>query len=92
MGAVLRRPAVVAILYAFFLETFMGNMPGHLKRLSISFYARCLMFENGARFGVQPERPLIYLPVSGTMAFWVLIGTTIGLLAAGMLMISRREY
>src|SRR5439155_17374495 len=43
MGALFRRPAVVAILYAFFLETVMGNLPGHLKRGSISFYMRCLM-------------------------------------------------
>src|SRR5262249_10552724 len=32
LGAWLRRAAVVAILYAFFLETLMGNMPGYLKR------------------------------------------------------------
>src|SRR5262249_14671092 len=45
MGAWFRRAAVVAIVYSFFLETFMGNMPGHWKRASISFYTRCLMFE-----------------------------------------------
>src|SRR5262245_60258996 len=38
LGACLRRAAVIALLYAFFLETIMGNMPGQFKRLSISFY------------------------------------------------------
>ena len=40
-----RRASVLALLYAFFIETIMGNMPGHFKRLSISFYTRCLMFD-----------------------------------------------
>ena len=49
LGACLRRPAVLALLYAFFIETIMGNMPGQFKRLSISFYTRCLMFERATR-------------------------------------------
>ena len=57
MGAWFRRAGVVAILYAFFLETIMGNMPGYFKRLSISFYTRCLMFDRAHDFGIQPERP-----------------------------------
>src|SRR5487761_191190 len=38
MGAFFRRPAVAAIVYAFFLEVIFGNMPGYLKRISIGFY------------------------------------------------------
>ena len=55
MGACLRRAPVLAILYAFFFETIAGNLPGHLKRLSLSFYARCLMFDRAHAFGLQPE-------------------------------------
>ena len=40
MGACVRRAPVLAILYVFFFETIAGNLPGHLKRLSISFYTR----------------------------------------------------
>jgi ABC-type transport system involved in multi-copper enzyme maturation permease subunit len=65
MGACLRRAPVLAILYTFFFETIAGNLPGHLKRLSISFYARCLMFDRAHAFGLHPDRPNIYLPVSG---------------------------
>jgi ABC-2 type transport system permease protein len=92
MGACLPRAPVLAILYAFFLETIAGNLPGHLKRLSISFYARCLMFDRAHSFGIQPERPGIYLPVSGPVALGVLIGVTVALLLVGMVWFARKEY
>jgi ABC-2 type transport system permease protein len=92
MGAIFQRAAVVAILYSFFIETILGNLPGHMKRLSLNFYTNCLMFERAHDFGVRPERPQIYLPVSGTIACWVLIGVTATTLALGMYLFSRREY
>jgi hypothetical protein len=92
LGAMLRRAAVVAILYAFFLETVMGNLPGYLKRLSISFYTRCVMFDRAGDFGIRPERPESFLPVGGTTALVVLAGATVVLLAAGVALFARREY
>src|SRR5262249_7087403 len=38
IGAFFKWPAVVALVYSFFLETLMGDMPGYLKRASVSFY------------------------------------------------------
>src|SRR5262249_8794393 len=35
-GACLRRASLVALLYAFFLETIAGTLPGLLKRLGVS--------------------------------------------------------
>jgi ABC-type transport system involved in multi-copper enzyme maturation permease subunit len=92
LGAWFRRAAVVAILYAFFLETIVGNLPGYLKRLSISFYTRCLMFDRAQEFGVGPDRPLTFIPVGGTTAALVLAGATVLLLLAGMALFARREY
>ena len=92
LGAWLRRAAIVALLYAFFIETVMGNLPGHLKRLSLSFYTRCLMFDRAHDFGVRPERPDFYLPVSGTTAAWILAGTTVAFLGIGMWWFARSEY
>jgi hypothetical protein len=92
VGAIFRRAAVVAIVYSFFLETFLGNMPGYLKRVSISFYTRCLMFDVAHQYGVQPEKPSVYLPVDGTTACLVLAGVTVALLLAGMAWFSRAEY
>jgi ABC-2 type transport system permease protein len=91
-GAYFRRPAVVAILYSFFLETLLGNMPGYLKRVSIGFYARCMMFEAAQGYGVQPEKPSVFLPVAGSTALVVLVIVTLGLLALGTVLFSRSQY
>jgi ABC-2 type transport system permease protein len=69
-----------------------GNLPGHIKRFSISFYVRCLMFDGAHQIGVQPERSAIYLPVSGPFALAVLITATFAFLAVGMVVFARREY
>lgn len=92
LSAWLHRPAVAGILYAFFLETIAGNLPGHLKRLSISFYTRCLMFERAHEFGYHPERPSVFLPVSGTTALIVLASATVLFLGFGLWVFSRKEY
>jgi ABC-2 type transport system permease protein len=92
MGAFFRRPAVAAIVYAFFLEVIFGNMPGYLKRISIGFYTRCIMFDAASAYGIQPERPEIFLPVDGTTALAVLLGVTLALLGIGMVVFSRSQY
>jgi ABC-2 type transport system permease protein len=91
-GAYFRRPAVVALVYSFFLETLLGNMPGYLKRVSIGFYARCMMFEAAQDYGVQPEKPSVFLPVDGTTALIVLVTLTVSLLALGAVLFSRSQY
>jgi len=92
MGACFRRAAVVALVYSFFLETIVGSMPGYMKRLSIGFYTRCLMFDAAHGYGVDPEKPSIYLPVDGFTAWSVLLGVTAVFLLAGMVIFSKREY
>jgi hypothetical protein len=92
MGACFRRAAVVAIVYSFFLESFLGNMPGYMKRVSIGFYARCLMFESAQDYGVCPQNPGVYLPVDGATAWAVLLGGTALLLTVGMVIFARTEY
>lgn len=93
MSACFRRPAVVAIVYTFFLETVLGNMPGYMKRVSVTFYTRCLMFGPLDSLGVAPpERASVYMPVSGLVAAWVLAGITIVMLVAGMVVFSRAQY
>ena len=83
IGAAFRRPAVVAIIYSFCLETVLGNLPGYLKRLSVSFYARCMMAERASQYGIETERSGVYLPVDGTTALVVLIGAAATLVVVG---------
>jgi ABC-type transport system involved in multi-copper enzyme maturation permease subunit len=92
LGALFHRAAVIGLLYAFFVETVVNILPGHLKRVSISYYTRCLMYEHAHALGVRPERPTIYQPVSGDTALWVLVGAVVVLLLVGMLLFSRKEY
>ncbi len=92
IGAWFRRPAIIALVYAFFLETIMGNMPGYFKRVSVSFYTRCMMYDAASSYGVQPESPAVYVPVSGTTAAAVLLGATVLLLMVGMYLFNRTEY
>lgn len=92
MGAWFRRPAVAALVYSFFLEVILGNMPGFLKRISIGFYTRCLMYDAARAFGIQPERPEIFLPVEGTTALAVLLGLTVALLGIGTVIFSCSQY
>jgi ABC-type transport system involved in multi-copper enzyme maturation permease subunit len=100
VGAVTRRAAVVAIVYSFFLETIMGNMPGYLKRVSVNFYVRCMVLGNlktyitkecGGEFQVALDQD-VYLPVDALSAWLVLMAVTAGLLAAGMIVFQRSEY
>jgi hypothetical protein len=92
IGAWFRRPAVVAIVYSFCLEVVLGNMPGYLKRVSVGFYARCLMYARAEEFGIQPDKPGVFLPVDGVVAAAALVGTTVALLALGMWLFSRTQY
>ena len=92
MGACFRRAAVVALVYSFFLETILGSMPGTMKRISLSFYTRCLMFDAAQPYGVHPEKPSIYLPVDRVTAWSVLAIVTAVLLISGMVIFARSEY
>jgi len=92
MAACFRRPAVLGLVYAFFLEVLLGNLPGYLKRVSIGFYTRCMMFENAGDFGIQPENPRVYLTVSGTTAQVVLGLVTVVMLLLGTIVFTRSEY
>jgi hypothetical protein len=92
IGAYFRRPAIVALVYSFCLEMVLGNLPGYMKRVSISFYARCLMFEQASEYEIEPANPLVFLPVDGMVALTVLIGAAVALLLLGMWVFSTAEY
>jgi ABC-type transport system involved in multi-copper enzyme maturation permease subunit len=92
MGAVFRRPAILAIVYSFCLEVVLGNMPGYMKRISVGFYARSMMYERANEFGIQPDKPGVFLPVEGFLAAGVLLGATAVLVGLGMWIFSRKQY
>jgi ABC-type transport system involved in multi-copper enzyme maturation permease subunit len=90
-----RRATIVSLGYALFLETFLGNMPGIVKRLAISFYAQCLVFERGGPLGVAPtggRNPALFQPVTGQTAQLVLAIAALAFVVLGLSLFSRREY
>jgi ABC-2 type transport system permease protein len=92
LSAAFRHAAVLALLYSFFIEMVVGNLPRDLKRFSISFYMRCMMYDEAGGFGVRPDNPLVYQTVSGTTACLVLVSATVVLLAAGAVLFAHKEY
>lgn len=91
-SAASRWPTVIGLVYCGFLETLLGDMPGLLKRASVSFYVRCLVFDAASDYGISPDKPSVYLPVSAAVAWTVLAAITVGALLIGMLVFSRTEY
>ena len=63
-----------------------------MKRVSLSFYTRSLIFDAAANYGVTPEKPSVYLPVEGSTAWVVLLSLTAAFLLLGMIRFSRAEY
>ncbi len=94
-GAIFRRATIVALGYALFLEVFLGNMPGIVKRVAINFYVQCLLFDAASPLGVSasgPHNAAIFQPVTAGTAQLVLIAATVLLFLLGGWTFSRREY
>lgn len=91
IGAWFRRSTVVAVVYAFVVETIIGNMPGFMKRASITFYSKCMVYDRDVP-GIRVENPGLYLPVEGDTAVRVLALVSLGCFLMGLLVFSRREY
>ncbi len=95
VGVTFRRATIIALAYALFIETLIGNMPGIAKRLAISFYTRCLIFDAGAEFGIGasgPSDPNLFIPIAADSARTILCLLGGGLLLAGLLVFTFREY
>lgn len=93
-GALFPRPSIVGLLYAFFFETLLSELPipGTLKRLSINYYTRCLLYSAAETRDVPVESSSLFVPVSPTTAWAVLLGATVGLTVLGMWLFAKMEH
>ncbi len=91
-SAATRRPTVVGLVYCFFLETLLGDMPGLMKRVSVSYYVRCVIFDAAAGLGIHPDKPSVYMPVTGATAWTVLAVITVTSVVLGAWFFERSEY
>jgi hypothetical protein len=92
IGALFRRPVVVGLVYVFFFEALVGTLPGSLKLLSLSFYARCLMYNGAVAAGYPADMLEVAQPVSSQTAWAVLAAATVGLSVLGAWRFARSEY
>ncbi|MBI4583786.1 MAG: ABC transporter permease [Planctomycetes bacterium] len=82
-AAAFRHSMLISVTYVFFVEVFIGNVPGILKRVSIHFYTSSMVYEAGEAIGVQPPSRIIFQPLEGDLARWVLLGIALGFLLLG---------
>jgi ABC-type transport system involved in multi-copper enzyme maturation permease subunit len=95
VGAVFRHGTIISLAYWFFLEVLFGNMPGIIKRVSVAFYVRSMIYEAGEHLEIGPMGRVareMFLPVTADTAQFVLTLGTAGLLFLGLVTFTRREY
>ena len=81
-SAWVRRATFLSLAYALMIETLTGNIPGFVKRITVSFYAKSWLYESGEPLGLAPKEGValsLFDPVSAATAQWVL-----GLASAGL--------
>jgi ABC-2 type transport system permease protein len=93
IGALFRRPAVVGLVYVFFFETLVANLPGSLKQFSLNYYVRSLMYNEATAVAgtAAPASLDVYAPADPLTAWATLAFATLALTAVGMVLFSRQE-
>jgi ABC-2 type transport system permease protein len=92
VGAVFRRPVVVALVYVFFYEALVAALPGSLKLLSLSYYVRSLMYNAASAADYPTDLMDMVSSVPDANAWAFLAVVTTGLTALGMWLFTRSEY
>ncbi len=90
LAAAFRHSTLIAVAYVFFVEVFLGRVPGIMKRVSISFYTWSMVYDHAAPAGLKPVP--IFLPLEGETARTVLLAVACGFVIVGAWVFSRREY
>ncbi len=93
VGAVFRRPAVLGLVYIFFFETLVANLPGSLKQLSLNYYVRSLMYNEASDVAqaTASESLDVYAPADPATSWITLTLAAAALTGLGMWLFSRAE-
>ncbi len=92
IGALFRRPVVVGLVYVFFFESLVAALPGSLKKVSLNFYTRCLMYNEATAAGYPGDMLDVSGPVGPATAWATLAAATVGLTILGMYLFARTEH
>jgi len=92
-GAVLKRPLVVGLIFAFGWEQVALLMPGYLKRFTLAYYVQALVPHAMPSDGPASLLQAVFreVPSAGTALFWLFFVLIVSLFLAARA-IERREY
>jgi ABC-type transport system involved in multi-copper enzyme maturation permease subunit len=85
-----RYATIIALLYAVFMETLLGNLPGIVKRVVVNYYGRSIMYAAGEAEGAR--MPNGFQPLSLEVSTWALAGIAVVGVILACIVFSRREY
>ena len=93
VGAVLRRPLVVGLVFAFGWEQAVLFMPGYLKRFTVAYYLQGLVPHASPSDGVVSllQSVMSETPTTSTAVFWLTV-VVAGCLILAARAVERREY
>ena len=94
VGAWMKRPLVVGLVFTFGWEQFAMLMPGYLRRFSLAYYLQALVpHAMPAAEGVASLLRTVFTDTpSAPLSLLVLSAVTVGSLALAMRIIERKEY
>ena len=93
IGAVLKRPLVIGLIFAFGWEQMALLMPGYLKRFTLAHYVQALVPHAMPAEGAASLLQAVFrdVPSAGTALFWLFFALAVSLFLATRA-IERREY
>ncbi len=95
LGAMFRHGTILSLAYWFFLEVLLLQMPGTVKRITVSYYIHCMLYDAGSSFKLGPRNDAdreMFAGISGDSAAIVLVFSILGLMTLGSYAFSKREY
>jgi ABC-type transport system involved in multi-copper enzyme maturation permease subunit len=87
-----RHSTIIALIYALFMEFFLGNMPGIVKRVAVNYYGRSMLYNLGAEEGLQAPAAQWFEPLSAQTGAWTLLGIAAVALVGSLIVFQKREY
>ncbi|MGH8186823.1 MAG: ABC transporter permease [Steroidobacteraceae bacterium] len=92
-GAVLKRPLVIGLIFAFGWEQVALLMPGYLKRFTLAYYVQALVPHAMPSDGPASLLQAVFreVPSAGTALFWLIFALVVSLFLAARA-VERREY
>jgi ABC-type transport system involved in multi-copper enzyme maturation permease subunit len=93
VGAVLKRPLLVGLIFAFGWEQIALIVPGYLRRFTVAYYLQALVPHAMPSDGAMSvlERVFRDVPSAGTSLFWLVAALAASLYFAARAL-ERREY